>query len=147
MLYLNLYAKKFQKKDRYSKDIKRYSRSGTSIESSSIMFKVTHIFIEICPFHWRFEIEEDIPFFRTPTLDEQLIVDIANFYIEFLVYYHVTLESELNTQAIDILFEEFYIQHQDVIRSKQLIFYLENPNYVNFKPLIFINIKYYFGLF
>lgn len=80
---------------------------------------------------------------RTPSLDEQLIADIANFYTEFLVYYHVTLESDLDTKTIDNLFSEFYIQHQDIIRSRQLKFYLEHPDYIDFKPVIFVNLKYY----
>ncbi|XP_031630324.1 uncharacterized protein LOC116345245 [Contarinia nasturtii] len=78
---------------------------------------------------------------KTPALDEKLITDIANFYTEFMVYYHVTLESDLDTKVIDNLFSEFYIEHQHVIRSKQLKFYLEHPDYIDYKPIIFVSHK------
>lgn len=64
----------------------------------------------------------------TPALSNQLIHEITNVYVEFVVRNYVIRNANENTNTADVLFEEFYIQHQAVISSKPITFSLPNLN-------------------
>lgn len=74
-------------------------------------------------------------FFSSPALSNTLMADIVNFYVKLSLQYHITFHVNQDIKQIDHLFQQFYIQHQHMIHSNELIF--KNLEYLSVYFYIF----------
>lgn len=61
-------------------------------------------------------------FCSSPAFSNVTIAEIVNFYVKLSLQYHITFHADQGTKQIDHLFQQFYIRHQNVIHTDELIF-------------------------